>query len=604
MVDIAQLGIQIDSKTAVKAVDDLDDLTLAAGRAEGATQDLSAASKRMTPALGGVATGASKVSQNSRMMAMQLSQVAQQTSATGNFVQALAIQLPDMAMGFGTVGIAAGILASVALPALASMFGSTEDAGKAMADTLSDMSAAVDAFIASSDAAAEPMGRLIEKYGRMADEAQRALAALAAADQLAAVDQIKTAIDGVTQSLLQTVTAREALVDGTATRQLIDEFGMLHSQARALESALGALESAKGLDAQVAAAMRVMNALDDARDSAGKLPPPLQSAYNAVAAIVPKAAEANSKIDQLAGLLRLAAGAADAAAASVSGIGNAASGAYGAVSSLTSKMWELAQAKAAAVAPGGLARSGDDGRGGQRKTVAGSRTVMPDQPWMDTGGGGGGGGGGSDSFMDDLKSLVEEQRSELEVLKAWYEEKQALLADARAKEYLGEQGHKEALIGLETEYMEKLRALQAETQGNRLGQMASFWGAMQSIAESGGKGMAKAAATFGAIEGTVNAYRAALQALADPKIGFWGKAAAYASVLAAGLKGVAAIRSAGGIGGSRGAGAVAAQGATIPAAPQTRLIVQGIKLTDILTGEMLMNILGKEFGARNVEFVR
>jgi len=604
MVDIAQLGIQIDSKTAIKAVGDLDDLALAAGRAQDATDDLGASSKKMTPALGGVAKGAAAVRNNSRMMAMQLSQVAQQTSATGNFVQALAIQLPDMAMGFGAVGIAAGILASVALPALASMFGSTEDAGKAMADTLSDMSSAVDAFVASSDAAAEPMGRLIEKYGRMADEAQRALAALAAADQLAAVDQIKTAIDEVTQSLLQTVTAREALVDGTATRQLIDEFGMLHSQARALESALGALESAKGLEAQVAAAMRVMNALDDARDSAGKLPPPLQTAYNAVAAIVPKAAEANSKIDQLAGLLRLAAGAADAAAASVSGIGNAASGAYGAVSSLTSKMWELAQAKAAAVAPGGLARSGDDGRGGQRKTVAGSRTVMPDQPWMDKGGGGGGGGGGSDSFMDDLKSLVEEQRSELEVLKAWYEEKQALLADARAKEYLGEQGHKEALIGLETEYMEKLRALQAETQGNRLGQMANFWGAMQSIAESGGKGMAKAAATFGAVEGTINAYRAALQALADPKIGFWGKAAAYASVLAAGLKGVAAIRSAGGIGGGKTAGAVPAQGATAAVAPQTRLIVQGIRMEDIITGEMLMNILGKEFGARNVAFVQ
>lgn len=604
MADIAQLGIQIDSKTAIKAAGDLDDLALAAGRAQDATDDLGASSKKMTPALGGVAKGAAAVRNNSRMMAMQLSQVAQQTSATGNFVQALAIQLPDMAMGFGAVGIAAGVLASVALPALASMFGSTEDAGKAMADTLSDMSAAVDAFIASSDAAAEPMGRLIEKYGRMADEAQRALAALAAADQMAAVDQIKTAIDGVTQSLLQTVTAREALVDGTATRQLIDEFGMLHSQARALESALGALESAKGLDAQVAAAMRVMNALDDARDSAGKLPPPLQSAYNAVAAIVPKAAEANSKIDQLAGLLRLAAGAADAAAASVSGIGNAASGAYGAVSSLTSKMWELAQAKAAAVAPGGLARSGDDGRGGQRKTVAGSRTVMPDQPWMDKGGGGGGGGGGSDSFMDDLKSLVEEQRSELEVLKAWYEEKQALLADARAKEYLGEQGHKEALLGLETEYMEKLRALQAETQGNRLGQMANFWGAMQSIAESGGKGMAKAAATFGAVEGTINAYRAALQVLADPKIGFWGKAAAYASVLAAGLKGVAAIRSAGGIGGGKTAGAVPAQGATAAVAPQTRLIVQGIRMEDIITGEMLMNILGKEFGARNVTFVQ
>lgn len=50
-----------------------------------------------------------------RMASMQLSQVAQQTSATGNFMQALAIQLPDLALGFGTVGIALGILGGILL---------------------------------------------------------------------------------------------------------------------------------------------------------------------------------------------------------------------------------------------------------------------------------------------------------------------------------------------------------------------------------------------------------------------------------------------------------------------------------------------------------
>lgn len=48
---------------------------------------------------------------NARQMSMQLSQVAQQGSVTGNFLQALAIQLPDLALGFGTLGILIGAAA-------------------------------------------------------------------------------------------------------------------------------------------------------------------------------------------------------------------------------------------------------------------------------------------------------------------------------------------------------------------------------------------------------------------------------------------------------------------------------------------------------------
>ncbi|KRB26331.1 hypothetical protein ASE05_10530 [Mesorhizobium sp. Root172] len=51
-----------------------------------------------------------------RMVAMQLSQVAQQTQTSGNFIQALAIQLPDLALGFGVVGIALGVVAGILLP--------------------------------------------------------------------------------------------------------------------------------------------------------------------------------------------------------------------------------------------------------------------------------------------------------------------------------------------------------------------------------------------------------------------------------------------------------------------------------------------------------
>lgn len=48
-----------------------------------------------------------------RGVSLQLSQVAQQGSVTGNYFQALAIQLPDLLLGFGTMGILIGAVAGV-----------------------------------------------------------------------------------------------------------------------------------------------------------------------------------------------------------------------------------------------------------------------------------------------------------------------------------------------------------------------------------------------------------------------------------------------------------------------------------------------------------
>ena len=70
-----------------------------------------------------------------RMMAQQLSQVAQQGSATGNYLQAMAIQLPDIGLAFGTVGIAAGIAAGALLP-LAQSSGLLSSALVGVADAL------------------------------------------------------------------------------------------------------------------------------------------------------------------------------------------------------------------------------------------------------------------------------------------------------------------------------------------------------------------------------------------------------------------------------------------------------------------------------------
>ncbi|RUX08200.1 MAG: phage tail tape-measure protein [Mesorhizobium sp.] len=210
MADVAQLGIAVDSSGADKGTLGLTKLSTAAEKAESAAAGLSATIKNASAAAtslaassgnaaaelnqeGVAATKASSALQahyvaannNSaaakntgyqmRMVAMQLSQVAQQTQAGAGFIQALAIQLPDLALGFGAVGIAFGVLAGILLPLI--------HAGKLTSDALN--------FIANS----------LEAIAPYAVAAAAALALLYAPAILGGLTLLSEAILGVTARL-------------------------------------------------------------------------------------------------------------------------------------------------------------------------------------------------------------------------------------------------------------------------------------------------------------------------------------------------------------------------------------------------------------------
>ena len=84
-----------------------------------------------------------KLSNSVRQASLQLSQVAQQGSVTGNYFQALAIQLPDLALGFGTLGVLAGALAGViAVPLYNAITGvdeRTKEYNKTIEETLAGL---------------------------------------------------------------------------------------------------------------------------------------------------------------------------------------------------------------------------------------------------------------------------------------------------------------------------------------------------------------------------------------------------------------------------------------------------------------------------------
>jgi predicted CopG family antitoxin len=189
-----------------------------------------------------------------------------------------------------------------------------------------------------------------------------------------------------------------------------------------------------------------------------------------------------------------------------------------------------------------------------------------------------------------------------------YKQREDLLKSALDKKLITLQDYQSMEVDLTRRHQQELKAIETARLQTQLADAGNFFGAMASIAESGGKKSAKAVATFQAIEGTVNAYGAALKALNTPGITIWGRFAAYASVLAVGLKGVAAIRSAGGVGGGGGGGSVGSVGtaaATQQATPQ-QVLIQGMKPTDIFTGEQLSTLfdsLYKENRNRGMVFM-
>lgn len=606
-MDIAQLGIKVDSATAVKATGDLDKLTAAGGRADVAVAGVGKASVR-------AAVGMSAGATNARMMALQLSQVAQQSMAGGGFIRALAIQLPDMAVGFGAVGIAAGVVAGVALPLLASALGGTSSKAKEVTDALDALDGAVKRSNAAVQAASVPVVDLAAKYGQLAVQAKAALDAQVAS---ANADSIIAANAAIAQSLELLGQSQQDFLAGVAQNQnaifaLAKEYELTQVQAASLMAALDGLARADGLKAQAIAASEIRRQLEAAYPVIADMPAPIRQAYDAMNSVVVKTAQVNVTVSKLPALLSAAASAASSAAGAVGAIGNAASGAYGAVSSLVGKMYELAAAQQQAfkdaslgygkVANAGgvdaIARAGNQKLGvdlrGRATSGAGGFAKAP---------GGGGGGGATDDFAARLAALQTEHESETAQANKWYTDAQAVLADRRSIEVLGVQGHKDKLLEIEKIHQQQMAAIAANAHAARLNDTASLFGSLASIAEIGGKKSAKAAATLAAIQTTVAGYATAMSAAAVAPT-LIGKIAAYAGWIGTSAKAVAAIRSAGGIGGGGGIGGAPAAQAIAPQAQESRLVVQGIKLTDILTGQMLMDILQKEFGARNVAFLR
>lgn len=520
-----------------------------------------------------------KSSGGARMLMMQLSQVGQQSMATGNIVQALAIQLPDIGLAFGAVGAAAGLLAGIALPMVMSAFMDTGEAAKEAQKSFDAMESAVSAYQAAIQAAVQNTADLRAEYALTGAEARAALTAMADVERIKAIQAINAAVLELRRSLMDQVLDADAFGNAVIVGyELADTFGMAADAADRFGAAMAALATAGSMKEQGAAAREAAAALREAYGSVDAMPAPLQVAYQRLLDIELQAAAVERAAQNIASALsaaKTAAATLQGIVASLSGtMATAASGAW----ELARGLWDAARAKSEAMsnyATSDLATQYamyGEGRAAANNLIrenspvyGGTGNVLPPAKKA----GGGGGGGGENPLIGDLEQLRNALATKEQLEMESFARRQETLRLALAQQLITQQEYAALMQEAQRQHADAMSQIDVYRYGTGMEKAGQFFGDMAAAAQSGGGRLLAIAKSFGAAQALVAAYQAAAQALATPGITPLGQLAAYAKILGAGLSAVSAIKgvTAGGgtSGGGRAGGGASAASVPTPA---------------------------------------
>lgn len=183
-----------------------------------------------------------------RNVSLQLNQVAQQGLVTGNYLQAMAIQLPDILLGFGTMGAVIGTVAALAIPLAANLFSvgqegeNTKEKIKTFKEVLADTNATVNASREALQAlAADGLDNLNDAYGPVTDRIRGLTLALAETQIAAMQDSAAAAVDklfddSIMQSLGQAAGGYLGDQISMSADELAQEAEYLQSKIREIEA--------------------------------------------------------------------------------------------------------------------------------------------------------------------------------------------------------------------------------------------------------------------------------------------------------------------------------------------------------------------------------
>lgn len=272
MVDVATLGVRVDTSGLVSGKVALAELTKTGANTEKAMAQAGAS-------VGKVGKAFSGNSGNVRMFAQQLSQVAQQGAATGQWAQALAIQAADIGLAFGVVGMAIGAAIPV-VTAMAMGFLSSAGASKQFQEALESLGDIMDGVRETQEILSMSSGDMAKNFGRYSVEAldaARNLSEYRLADLNDALRD-QAALAGVAASEMGNLVGWFGQVNYRKIAELADSFGISTQQAEALVRALNQVSEASTFDEQKAALSSLNSLMDSLGLSSAQLPPELRAA--------------------------------------------------------------------------------------------------------------------------------------------------------------------------------------------------------------------------------------------------------------------------------------------------------------------------------------
>lgn len=549
MADLAVIGIAVDTT-------DLQDgkaaLNQFAATGEQTEKRIKTSMRGVETGLSGVEAGITKAGRSAgqnqmimRNLAYQINQVGQQGAVTGNYLGALAIQIPDVLASFGSLtavllGGAVAVAASF-VPALLSgsdAVGELEDAIDGLNDALKEYRRSIDE--ARFDSLIDTFGAITPEIIAMSRELQ----------------QLR-----IREIMLDAAEATQALAEqfqtgffSTAEQQIKSALGVTIEQAERLEYMFREIGNADTLEGQLVALDNLQAGIIEAVGGIENMDAEQLAFYD-------------STLDAERALRAAQAAAGDVAGAMSGAADEAGRFADNAIAALNAANAQAAKDELVYGGRGGDPRLYDTG--GSRSGSGGRFTPSR------SGGSArrsGGGARAADEFAQRLERLQDELRTEREVIDEWYEEGQDILADRRARELLDEQEHKEALLALETEYAMRLADIKAQeanmvTNASRamygeLGNLLGVFSGKSRAAAIAAIALNKALRIGEIIQNTAAAQVRALAELgpilgppAAAKIAIFGKLQA-GIVAATGIAEAANVGggSGGGIGGLRGGG--------------------------------------------------
>lgn len=506
--------------------------------------------------------------QNPLMLAMQqgtqVSGVFQQMknegqSAFKGIIGGLAGMVSPMSLM--TLGVIAG---GVALGQWAiSALSATDDADK-LEESFESLKDATEGYTEALQDAEQPLISLIEKFGTQAAEAERVLDIMARLERIKFEAALAQSIEAITAQFedlrdsigiiddLERKGQSAELVLRRFLRGLQDDTGLAEDDARALLVAVDDLGTATGPVQAASQLEKISELLVTAKENGADIPPEF----------IRVADEALQAALNMQLLSDAAASAADNAAAIQVPLG---------VSFATESPAEIL---------GNLDVP-------TNQEPRGARTIWTTRR------------GGVDREAQErarrIESLVQDLKTEREVLEEWRAEGAELLAMANEAELEAIGGHNEAKLRMEEEYLDRLKQIQDQERNARLDTIKDFFSEGAALMRSGndklfkiGKAFAIANAVVAGIEAAQHAWAKGMAAGGPPL------AAAFAALSVANTSArIAALKSAGS--GSRGGGSVSSGSAPSAEAalPQQTTVVNLVG--DVFSGEAVANLLN-EFG--------